>query len=264
MNVDTSYLQSISNSLQSYIANLSFENASLQYRHNIIQSKLIGLSNYFNQSASLIQFLENNLQTSYQKGKVTFTHSENLNVKGQFQKKPVTSTMSANIKVTCASASATFNSTFASAGGDISLGEIKAKGSCSLTLWKNKTFDPNVSLLASADASLVSTSVYTKIGTNDIYAMANASGQAGVVYANAKAVLNLNEQTLDLGIGAAAMRGECSFTFYVLGAKVVVTGSGSIGSAEANISYSHKNREWEFGSKLGFIAGLGFDVKVSY
>lgn len=24
------------------------------------------------------------------------------------------------------------------------------------------------------------------------------------------------------------------------------------------------NREWEFGSKLGFIAGLGFKIKVSY
>lgn len=30
------------------------------------------------------------------------------------------------------------------------------------------------------------------------------------------------------------------------------------------MSYRHKNREWEFGSKLGFIAGTGFRLKVSY
>ena len=34
--------------------------------------------------------------------------------------------------------------------------------------------------------------------------------------------------------------------------------------AEEEVSFSHKNREWEFGSKLGFIAGLGFKVNVTY
>ena len=43
-----------------------------------------------------------------------------------------------------------------------------------------------------------------------------------------------------------------------------MTGSGSIGSAEANLTYHRSAKEWEFGSKLGFIAGLGFKVKVEY
>ena len=29
------------------------------------------------------------------------------------------------------------------------------------------------------------------------------------------------------------------------------------------LSYRHRNREWEFGSKLGFIAGTGFKVNAS-
>ena len=67
-----------------------------------------------------------------------------------------------------------------------------------------------------------------------------------------------------LKAGAAAVQGEVQCAFELFGAKVTITGSGSLGSAQAELTYSHKNREWEFGSKLGFIAGLGFHVKVEY
>jgi len=50
----------------------------------------------------------------------------------------------------------------------------------------------------------------------------------------------------------------------ILGAKVTLTAQGSVGSAEANFSYHFSSREWEIGSKLGFIAGLGFKINVSY
>ncbi|MFR9254157.1 MAG: hypothetical protein ACLVJ6_00665 [Merdibacter sp.] len=79
-----------------------------------------------------------------------------------------------------------------------------------------------------------------------------------------EAVLSAQEQTLKLKAGAAAVQGEVQCAFELFGAKVTITGSGSLGSAQAELTYSHKNREWEFGSKLGFIAGLGFHVKVEY
>ena len=83
-------------------------------------------------------------------------------------------------------------------------------------------------------------------------------------YRIAEAIFNLNEQTLDLGVGGSALKGEVEAAFHVFGAKVTLTGQGSVGSAELNMSYHHSNREWEFGSKLGFIVGTGFKVKVQY
>jgi hypothetical protein len=65
-------------------------------------------------------------------------------------------------------------------------------------------------------------------------------------------------------VGAAALRGECSAAFSLFGVTVTMTGSASLLSTEASMTYRHKNREWEFGTSLGFIAGLGFNWKISY
>lgn len=84
------------------------------------------------------------------------------------------------------------------------------------------------------------------------------------MYADATCVLSMEEQTIKAGVGACALRGEASIAFNIFGVKVTLTGKGSLGSAEANFEYSHRNREWIIGSKLGFIAGLGFKIRVNY
>ena len=130
--------------------------------------------------------------------------------------------------------------------------------------WKNKVINPSIYLSGSTSLSLLSGTASARIGQSMVYGTASASGQVGVVYAKAKAVLSASEQTLDLDVGAAALQGEVKSSFQFFDAKITLTGSGSIGSAQANVSYHHKTREWEFGSKLGFICGLGFKVKVEY
>ena len=86
-------------------------------------------------------------------------------------------------------------------------------------------------------------------------------------FAPAKDLLSLltkNEQTLRLKAGAAAISGEAQCVLHIFGAKVTLSASASLGSAEAEFVYSNSSREWEFGSKLGFIAGLGFRIKISF
>lgn len=230
----------------------------------MIQYKLSALAAYFSSGANSIQQVENHLMTSFQGSQIKLTHNENWNAISQIQKKNVTSDFDVSIHATYKSATANFDSTYVSANADVNVGDVQAIGSCSVSLWKDKQFDPSVSLHAQMDASIVSAHAYTRIGGKNVYAVANAQGMAGVAYADATAILSLEEQTLDVGVGVAALRGSCSCTFNIFNVKITLTGSGSIGSAEANIAYSHKERQWEFGSKLGFICGLGFNVKVSY
>lgn len=103
-----------------------------------------------------------------------------------------------------------------------------------------------------------------RIGNSKVYASARATGQVGVAYANCKAVFSKKVQSFEAGVGVAALRGETRCVLNILGAKVTLTAQGSVGSAEANFSYHFSSREWEIGSKLGFIAGLGFKINVSY
>ena len=82
--------------------------------------------------------------------------------------------------------------------------------------------------------------------------------------ATCKAAFSRKEQSFEAGVGVAALRGETRCVLNILGVKVTLTAQGSLGSAEANFSYHFSSREWEIGSKLGFIAGLGFKINVSY
>ena len=116
----------------------------------------------------------------------------------------------------------------------------------------------------SLSLSLLSGSAYTKIGTSNINAYAKGKVDLGVVYGNASAIICQEEQTFSFGFGAALVRGKASLAFNLFGASITLTGRGSIGSTELNMEYSHKNREWIVGTDLGFIAGLGFEIKVVY
>ena len=125
-------------------------------------------------------------------------------------------------------------------------------------------FNPKAVIKANVSASLLTGSLYTRLGTSNMNAYLKARGDLGIAYGEASAVFCKEEQTLDLGFGVALVRGEASLAFNLFGASITIKGSGSLGSAELDLSYSHKNREWELGTNLGFIAGLGFDIKVVY
>ena len=136
------------------------------------------------------------------------------------------------------------------------LGDFRIKGEAHLTLFdKERQWDPELVLYAGAQAALLQAGAEVWTGGSLIGASASAEGTAG---------LSKEEQTIHAGAGVCALRGEVRCVLKIFNVRITLTGSGSIGSAEAEVSFSHKNREWEFGSKLGFIAGLGFKVNVTY
>ena len=149
-------------------------------------------------------------------------------------------------------------------GANATLLDGEIKSSISARIWKNKKFDPRIVLNAESSLALLSSTVNARIGNSKVYASARATGQVGVAYATCKAAFSRKEQSFEAGVGVAALRGETRCVLNILGAKVTLTAQGSVGSAEANFSYHFSSREWEIGSKLGFIAGLGFKINVSY
>lgn len=243
---------------------------SIIQRHSQIQSLVSGLVDHLNQSANVYEAAEKNLwnsgyvSTYIQNGSVQTSHYENWNAIAHLMKQDKKTTLSASASWAYKEAGATFRMRYASATARAKIGDFQVKGSCEIGLWKDKEWDPRLEVSAKAQASLLSAQVSGRVGTNNVYATASAKGSAGTIYAEATCVLNQNEQTLEAGVGAAALRGEASLAFNFFGARITLTAEGSIGSAEAKLSYHHKNREWEFGTKLGFIAGLGFKINVSY
>ncbi|MGN1276880.1 MAG: hypothetical protein ACI4UK_07820 [Floccifex sp.] len=255
MNIETQNLRQVAYGLQTRMCYLNLP-VTCQKNHEIILNRLSSLSSFFQESASL---WENNEHFQFTKGKVSTTYSKNLNGMSQLLRKSVKSSLYGSISY--------HYGTISSKNLPISVSihalNVKATGKVEAQLWKNKVFDPSLQLNATVDASLLEGNASLKIGNSSIYAKGSAKGYVGVAYAKTKAIVSVDEQTFSLGAGIAALKGSVSCSFHVFGASITLTGSGSIGSMEADLEYSHKNREWEFGSKLGFICGLGFKVKVN-
>lgn len=259
MKIETNLIRQMANQLLSQIQSLSFNNSQLFTNHQKIINDIYNLSNYFSVSCNRWEENEDVLvQTS--KGKLNYSHNETGNALGWLFKKNNSLTFSQTIQYQYGNAALSYKAL----KGNISALKLYANGKIQCRLWKDKQFYPSLQIVAKADASLLSANANLCLGNDKIYARANANGWLGVCYANAKAVLNPGEQSLSLGAGASFLKGSVSCSFHFLSASITLSGTGSIGSVEANLEYSHKNREWEFGSKLGFICGLGFKVKVNY
>lgn len=251
-------------------------------RHKQIQSQLRSIAQYLDETGYAFERLEaiqkrtstinsiqsysasNKKQFQKQESKWIFTYTLHPNMSSLLFKGNQSSTGSFSAAYHYGQINRDYGNDKTSLKLDASIGNIKAKGTCEAKLWKDKKFDPKVIVSANASAAVLSGSIQGRAGWKNIYAKAGAYGDIGALYANAKAVINTKEQTLEAGIGAAALKGEVRTSFHVFGANVTLTGQGSIGSIEGTVSYHHSAREWEFGSKMGFIAGLGFKVKVNY
>ncbi len=143
--------------------------------------------------------------------------------------------------------------------------QFAVKGEAHATLLDEEgNVDPQIVAYAGVSAAIAQASLCVESQLPFIKASAQVSGSFGVAYGEVKAVLSKEEQVLRFKAGAAAFVGEAQCAFEVFGVKVTLSASASLGCAEVELTYEHKNREWEFGSKLGFIAGLGFRVKVEY
>lgn len=149
-----------------------------------------------------------------------------------------------------------------SAGLSCGAAEMEAEGQ--IRLFKGKTFNPMIVLSASASAAAVSAKAGGSIGNSVLSARGSLEGEAGAVYAKAKAVLSKDEQTLSFNAGAAAVRGRCELAFKLGPIKLTVGLSGSVGSVGGGMEVSHKNRQALFSANLDFIAGIGLDFKIDY
>ncbi len=266
MKVDSQHYQIISNELSRYIQGYpSLKNNQLYFRHGKIQTRLQNLSQYFKNSSLEIEKTETSILKKYlEPGYFYKSGNVKPNLKNILQQDGSIGNASLSMNYSYRQCRLSNANKYSSAYIDADVGKFRLKANTECTLYKEKKFNPSLSLKADASLSLLSGTMGARVGTSNIYGRAYASGQVGTVYAKCEAVLSKAEQGFDLGVGASALKGEVEASFNCFGAKVSVTGSGSIGSAEANISYHHSSKEWEFGSKLGFIAGLGFKVKVSY
>lgn len=236
---------------------------SLKERNQRIKKEIKDIANYLKKSACLIEETEKK-SSLFKPGKLSFSTYSNLNLISQILKKSRYSYASLSAEYAALEAYKGFTAKYFHIGANAKILSGAVKGSVAARIWKKKKFDPRVVLRAEATASLLTASTSARLGNQHVYATARSEGSVGTAYANCKTVLSKKEQTFEAGVGVAALRGETRCCLNVFGVKVILTAEGSIGSAEANFSYSHKSREWEIGSKLGFIAGLGFKVKVSY
>ncbi|MDY3035910.1 MAG: hypothetical protein SOS22_06795 [Absicoccus sp.] len=265
MKIDTKVYRHVSNQLIKYCIPLSFTQTNLSIRHQDIVSRLQKISSFCSQSANLYEQKEVSLSNQHiQKGYFTYSGSIHPQFDNIYKKAGKTISASGQIRYAASQYAYTKSNAYGYINLDADIGQWKADGTINFHMWKNKIIDPSVYLYGSTSLSLFSGKVSARIGNSMIHGDVSASGQVGVVYAKAKAVFNAREQTLEMDVGAAALQGEVRSSFHFFDAKITLTGSGSIGSAQANFSYHHKTKEWEFGSKLGFICGLGFKVKVEY
>lgn len=141
----------------------------------------------------------------------------------------------------------------------LALGHLGAKASGQVQLFKQGQFDPALDIQAELEASVLETKLETHVGQ---HLSAQAKGDIGVVYGQAKCHIAKDEVHLDVGVGAAAARGEIRCAINLFGFKITLSTGASIGSAEWQATYRQSNKEWEVGAKIGFIAGVNFNVKV--
>ena len=232
---------------------LSSKDPTINERQYRIAKEIMDIANYLSKSASLIESCEHK-QSAWKPGKVNLIKYTNLNLVSQLTKQSRYSYGSIRY----------YTKPYFHVGANATLLDGEIKSSISARIWKNKKFDPRIVLNAESSLALLSSTVNARIGNSKVYASARATGQVGVAYATCKAAFSRKEQSFEAGVGVAALRGETRCVLNILGAKVTLTAQGSVGSAEANFSYHFSSREWEIGSKLGFIAGLGFKINVSY
>lgn len=263
MRIDTDVCRSLSASFRSLQATCSVP-ASLTIQKLSVSRSLEQLSLYFTTLADQAEAAENQ-KAFFVPGKVVTSHREYWNLGRQLNKQPAKTTLTGSLDASWKTGSLTAAHDKYTATGKVDLLKAHLKGTASMQFWKDKKFDPKADL--AAEGSLCAASAQLSASWKPVSGLnvsGYAKGEVGAVYGKAEAVLSKEELSIEGTVGAAAVRGECSLSFSFMGAIVTLTGTGSLGSAEASFSYHHKNKEWEMGSKLGFIAGLGFKIKVNY
>ena len=257
MNIDTEHCQQMASAFRMWQKSFYFGIEELDRRHSQIIFQLQRLETYFTNIAKDAEQVEIQLQPSHSFYKKTYQSFT-----------PVSNYLGSNSAYR-AGASLRYYAYHSSrhnehASMTSNVGNFIASASCTAALFKEKQWNPQIRVQAKSEVSLLHTKVNASLGGKYVSLHASGSAKVGVATAQAKAVFSESEQSFKFHVGASALEGQAQCAFKILKTTVTLTGSKSIGTAEFDVEYSHKNKEWEFGSKLGFIAGLGFKVNVKY
>lgn len=241
------------------------ETAALASRHNSIQYGLDALAGFFDTLGRLADGNEDVLISSmpYSGGGPSGLQTS-WSAKGPgllpaaVQGKIGTGTYKAHYAA--GSASCAWQDENVSASAKVNALEGEVKIDASLRLWNKSGLDPQLSLSASAFATLVNASLEGKAGNDQISLSARAQGECGSVFGKAKAVLNADGVDIDASAGAAALRGSCVVAVDLMGLKLSLTLSGTVLGCDASAVYRHTAHSWEAG--VGASLGIGGSMKL--
>ena len=269
MKLDTSQCEQIADAIAALKSSQSFPDASLQSRHESIQSKLSALEAFFRRLALLVEENEEALakispiEISDVSG-ASYSGSTSGSVASLLTGKSVSGSLNANYALGAT------HSTWASESGNAlattTIGAIEGsvQGKASLQVLKDKKLAPQLELEASAKGHLMAGSLNASLKEGVLAASIAACGEVGAVYGNAKAAFSLDEQVFKAQVGAAVARGECSLAFELLGIKLTIGVSGSFGGVEAGFEYSNKVNQWTMGFNGALFAGGGLRIQLDY
>lgn len=244
-----------------------FENPSCQNRHTRIQNGLLQLSSFLKNSAYSLENAESNLMrnTSFFDPKFDFDYDADIPIKSLIEKKNKPIELSGEMHYSAKASKAEYANAFIQTDISARLIDAEAKGEAEIRLFDNKQkFDPRISAEAGASVSFLNLSANANAGFGDLKTKNNANLQIGTAFVKGEAKADATGFVLDGSVGAAALKGEASCSFKVFNSTIKLTASGSLCSAEASFSAHFTNKEWQFGSSLGFIAGLGYKVEVEF
>ncbi|MEY8379752.1 hypothetical protein [Ileibacterium valens] len=267
MKIDTEVLNELAARIESLKSAPALQTPELIYRQNEINSILNGMITFCRSLASLADETENSMFRDVEiihGGEQGFSAFYKVSGKPENFLRGSTIKASGEAKYSLYGTEAVLENENSYITGTFNSLSLGIAGSAAIRMMKKDSFDPMIKLQANIGGNLANASVGGGVGNNMLGASVEAVGEVGAVYANAEAILSTDEIGLEAQVGAAAARGECSLSFNLMDVKLTLTGEGSVGSAEAGFEYHHSAREWEVGSKLGFIAGLGVKIKVEY
>lgn len=245
----------------------TFEKSSEQNRHTRIQNGLLQLSSFLKNSAVSLENAESNLMRSYSffDSKFDFDYDADIPLKSLIEKKNKPIELSAEAHYTAKTFKNEYSNPLVQTDISARLLDGQAKGEAEIRLFDSKEkFDPRLAAQAELGVSFLNLSANANAGIGDLKTKNNVNLQIGTAYAKGEAKADSTGLILEGSVGAAALKGEASCSFRVFNSTIKLTASGSLCSAEASFSAHFTNKEWQFGSSLGFIAGLGYKVEVEF
>ncbi len=267
MRIDTEILNELADRIDQLRTSAQLSSPQLTQRHAEMMQILAGMSGFFRSVSQLAEETENSV---FREAPFTVGGPEGLTLSGSVSGRPERLLKGASIK---ASGKAHYSLSTVEGiiqddsgflTGAFSIGEGMMAGTAAFRLMSKGQFDPSLKISGEVSGNLFNASARAETNRGVAGGFVEAAAEVGAVYGSFESAFSSQGVDLEAKVGAAAVRGECAFGFKLFDFEISISAEGSLWSAEAGFEYHHSAREWEIGSKLGFIAGLGVKINVKY